>query len=133
MKKALFICFDAIIFVVCMISTFLACMTPKTGGESFFGEIYIWSYLGVLLPVIVLECAKLLCFKTEYQNGKLFAFDIIGIVFAALGYFIWYVVLIPFRPFASMISNFFIAFLPWTIALIGQCLLLWFKSSKSNA
>lgn len=128
LKKAIFIGLTISIGYIGFYFTFLAMYQALLGELSLFVASLL-SNLGVILPIMVLEIAKILCLKRD--NRKIYVFDVFGVSISSIILAIiilFYVLLAHLLKYT--IKGFFVVPFPWIVALIIQGSLLMFKKSK---
>ena len=131
MKKALFICLSVIVGLIGYFFTFAASFISTQ--EAFeLSDAYQLSYLGIIIPNIVLEVVKYLCYKQNYK--KIYDFDIISTSICLLAIIIITLLCSPGESYfwTAWKKEFIWLQFPWFIMLLAYSLLLIFKSEKNN-
>lgn len=129
MKKTVFVCLSVIVGIIAFLFTFFAAVLAPQDGSRLI-DVCLLSYLGVIVPNVVLEMAKYLCFKQDYK--KIYAFDIIG-VFISLSVLVILNLLIWGESFfVIFMEEFFLYQLPWLLIFLAYGLLFVFKSKKTK-
>ena len=124
MKKAILICLSVIAGIICYFFTFAAAF------KYYSDYAYIRSYLGVIIPIIVLEIIKYVCYKPNYK--KIYSFDIISTSICLLAIIIINSFYSPGKSYFWTVwkKEFFLLQFPWFIMLFAYIFLLIFKSKK---
>ena len=124
MKKELYLC--ATIFVG--IWGFRFSVASAMYGD--FLIAYLVSNLGIVLPVVLLEIAKLIHFKGEER--RVYSFDILGIVISAFAVLYLTCLFLSDSSHLSRawLQEFVFMYWPWVVSLLIQSLLLACKYKK---
>ena len=114
-------------------TTLIAALYGDRGKELIIGCLF--SYIGVLLPVIALEIAKFLCYEKE--NRKIYYFDIVGVsisfcILAVLFLLVLEELALEGNFWMCMKRDFLPIFFPWTMSFLIQGVLLIFKARKKG-
>ena len=130
MKKNSYLCVTVLVGIVGYHLTITAGLYCSKDND--YLAAYLFSNLGVILPVVALEIVKLIQYKGEER--RVYSFDILGVVISAFAVFIFTSMLLS--DFGELnrawIEEFVIMYWPWVVSLLLQSLLLACKSKKTD-
>ena len=127
MKKSLFMVLSIMVSLISIIFLFFAAVLEPQDGSKLV-HVCLLSYLGVIVPHIVLEIAKFFCFKRDYK--KIYAFDIISVLMCLVVIVTLNLVIAGKNYWVILKNEFFLYNFPWIILLLSYVLLLKVKSRR---
>ena len=135
MKKTIFVCLSVIVGLIAFLFTFSAAVLEVQDGSRLV-DVFLLSYLGVIVPNVALEITKFLCFKRNYK--KIYVFDIISILMCLPAIIILNLIHLNLMHSDAMVflavwkREFFLYQFPWLIMFLAYSLLLIIKSKKTK-
>lgn len=127
MKKAFFILATVLIGLSNLYLSFLSFFVPCHSLEDYV-EVIAFINLLVVLPVVVLEILKLICYKGEER--KVYSFDILGIILSGVTFLTALVIFI----FVYHLQLEEVGFVfPPTIVFVIQTLIFSYKPKTSKS
>ena len=131
MKHDVFIYLSGIVGIIGYFFSFAASFISTQ--EAFeLSDAYQLSYLGIIIPNIVLEVVKYLCYKQNYK--KIYDFDVISTSTCLIAIIIITLLCSPGESYFWTVwkEEFIWLQFPWFIMLFAYSLLLIFKSTKAK-